>query len=65
MEAYQDRYLSEYQRLLAAFAAEVAILDQDEIADLAAECADAEDEALERADQISAWKNMLDRFGIG
>lgn len=40
------------QRLLAVFAAEAAQLDQDEIAMVAAEFADAEDQALERAEQL-------------
>jgi metal-responsive CopG/Arc/MetJ family transcriptional regulator len=40
------------QRRLAAFAAEATLLDRDEIAALAAEFADAEDQALERAEQV-------------
>lgn len=40
------------QRLLSAFAAEVALLDREEIASLAADFADAEDEALERAERL-------------
>lgn len=45
-------YERQRQRVLAAFAAEAAQLDQDEIATVAVEFADAEDEALERAEQI-------------
>ena len=37
------------QRLLAAFAAEAALLDREEIAALAADFAEAEDQALEHA----------------
>ena len=40
------------QRLLSAFAAEAALLDREEIAALAADFADAEDEALERAERL-------------
>ena len=39
-------------KLLAAVAAEVAMVDREEIAVLAAEFADAEDQALERAEQM-------------
>lgn len=39
------------QRLLAAFAAEATLLDREEIAALADDFADAEDEALERAER--------------
>ena len=39
------------QRLLAAFAAEATLLDREEIAELADDFADAEDQALERAEQ--------------
>lgn len=39
------------QRLLAAFAAEAALLDWEEIATLAAAFADAEDEALAQAER--------------
>lgn len=40
------------QRLLAAFAAEAALLDREEIAVLAEDFAEAEDQALDRAEQI-------------
>lgn len=40
------------QRLLTAFAAEAALLDREEIAALATDFADAEHEALERAERI-------------
>lgn len=39
------------QRLLAAFAAEATLLDREEITELADDFADAEDQALERAEQ--------------
>ena len=54
IRAALERFLYERQRqrVLAAFAVEAAQLDQDEIATVAAEFADAEDEALERAEQI-------------
>jgi metal-responsive CopG/Arc/MetJ family transcriptional regulator len=39
------------QRLLAAFAAEATLLDREEIAGLAADFADAEDEALAQAER--------------
>jgi len=40
------------QRLLAAFAAEAALLDQEEIAGVANEFVDAEEQALARAEQL-------------
>jgi metal-responsive CopG/Arc/MetJ family transcriptional regulator len=39
------------QRLLAAFAAEASLLDRDELTALAADFADAEAQALEKAEQ--------------
>jgi len=41
------------QRLLAAFAVEVALLDREEIAGVADDFADAEDQALARMEQFS------------
>lgn len=38
--------------LLDAFAAEAALLDREEIATLAADFAEAEDQALERAERL-------------
>lgn len=48
-----ERFLNERhrRRLLSAFAAEAAALDRTEIAALAAEFADAEEQALQRAEQ--------------
>ena len=40
------------QRLLTAFAAEAALLDQEEIAALPADFAEAEDQALEQAERF-------------
>lgn len=40
------------QRLLAAFAAEAALLDREEITAVADDFADAEEQALERAEQL-------------
>lgn len=40
------------QRLLAAFAAEVVLLDREEITMLAEDFVEAEDRALERAEQL-------------
>ena len=40
------------QRLLAAFAAEVALLDREEIAAVAEDFADAEEQALARAEYL-------------
>ena len=49
-----ENFLSERhrQRLLAAFAAEAALLDREEIAALAADFAEAEDQALEHAERF-------------
>ena len=41
------------QRLLAAFAAEAALLDREEIAAVAEDFADAEEQALAQAEQFS------------
>ena len=45
-------YERQRQRLLAAFAAEAALLDREEIAAVAEDFADAEEQALAQAEQL-------------